>query len=345
MKIKLYNDIVFKWIFGRQKNTAPLLSLLNAAINSPNRFSEVRILNPYDCSEPFKNEKQGVLDIRGRDSDTKEWFDLEVQVVVSDIYPQRSKYYLAGMYRDQLEKSSDANYDQLKPCYGIHILVDTLFDAKEDAEFWYNHFAMLNTRSHKPLADHWHLYYIELKKFLKCFTRRLNSKPDSELEEWVYYLATTQDNTEPVDTKISHNNAIREVHDMLQTFTKDEHLREQYRLQEEFLRAQRTERALLKKEREVKEAILKEKEMALKEMALKEIAFKEMALKEILLRKEKEKERKEKEREKKEKEREKKEKERLKQQSIQFMKQQGCTPEQISEILGIPLGEVMSSED
>ncbi|SLM30632.1 hypothetical protein MTBBW1_2360015 [Desulfamplus magnetovallimortis] len=169
MKIKLYNDIVFKWVFGREKETGPLLSLLNAATNSPKRFSDVQILNPFDATRPYKNEKQGILDIRGRESNTKEWFDLEVQVIVSDIFPQRSKYYLAGMYRDQLEKSSDANYDQLKPCYGIHFLVETLFDSKEDAPFWYNHFSMLNTRSYKPLADHWHLYYIELKKFMTCF--------------------------------------------------------------------------------------------------------------------------------------------------------------------------------
>ncbi len=78
---------------------------------------------------------------------------------------------------------------------------------------------------------------------------------------------------------------------MPQIFTKDDKLREQYRLQEEFVRAQRTERALLKKEREEKE------------------------------------------------------KERITQNSIHFMKKQGCTPEQIAEILGIPLELVRDSSD
>ncbi|SLM30631.1 hypothetical protein MTBBW1_2360014 [Desulfamplus magnetovallimortis] len=85
---------------------------------------------------------------------------------------------------------------------------------------------------------------------------------------------------------------------MLQTFTKDEHLREQYRVQEEFIRVQRTERSLLRKAREEKEAALIEKE------------------------------------------KERKEKELMKQKSIDFMLQKGCTPEQISEILGIPLNQV-----
>jgi len=321
MKIKLYTDIVFKWIFGRQEHTGPLISFLNAAIGSPGKFSEVRILNPFDVSEPFKNEKQGILDIRGHDNSSDEWFDLEVQVVVNEFYPQRSKFYLAGMYRDQLPKDSDANYHKLKPCYGIHILVDTLFEGKDDAPFWHNHFAMLNTRSHKPLADHWHLYYIELKKFLTCFHKRAALRPETELEEWSYFLGSGQDNTKPLDSRVSHNPAIQEVYQMLETFTKEDHLRERYRVQEEFLRVQRTERAIAKKmqrdylfvvnahkrEKAEKEAALKAKEAALK---AKEAALKVQAD--------------------------------LKKKSIAFMKKHGSSPEEIAAILSMPLEDVMA---
>ncbi|MBF0242979.1 MAG: hypothetical protein HQK64_10970, partial [Desulfamplus sp.] len=45
------------------------------------KFSEVEILNPYDADEPFKDEKQGILDIRAKDINTNEWVDLEVQVI------------------------------------------------------------------------------------------------------------------------------------------------------------------------------------------------------------------------------------------------------------------------
>ena len=72
MQINLHNDIVFKWIFGRQEHTVPLISLLNAATGIPGKFSDVRILNPFDLSEPLTNEKQGILDIRGKDTDTEE---------------------------------------------------------------------------------------------------------------------------------------------------------------------------------------------------------------------------------------------------------------------------------
>ena len=189
------------------------------------------------------------------------------------------------MYREQLKKNAKVNYHKLRPCYGIHILVDTIFDEEADELFWYNHFTMLNSRSHKPLADHWHLYYIELKKFKNCFRKRSSSIPGTALEEWSYFLAGGQDNTKPLDSRLSHNSAIQEVHKMLQTFTKNDKLREQYRLHEEFLRVQSTERAVNKelnkaylliqkahkREKEEKEAALKAKEAATKD---KEAALK-----------------------------------------------------------------------
>ncbi|SLM28678.1 hypothetical protein MTBBW1_1430050 [Desulfamplus magnetovallimortis] len=50
MKIKLYNDIVFKWVFGRQEHTGPLISLLNAVMGSSCKFSDVQ--NP--CRYPLQ---------------------------------------------------------------------------------------------------------------------------------------------------------------------------------------------------------------------------------------------------------------------------------------------------
>ena len=55
-----------------------------------------------------------------------------------------------------------------------------------------------------------------------------------------------EDNTKPLDSRLSHNSAIQEAHKMLQTFTKNDKLMEQYRLHEEFLRVQGTERAVNK---------------------------------------------------------------------------------------------------
>ncbi|MBF0204149.1 MAG: PD-(D/E)XK nuclease family transposase [Desulfamplus sp.] len=373
MEIKLYNDVVFKWVFGRQEQTYPLICFLNAVVsydaddcdcgeNIKPKFSEVEILNPYDRYEPFTNEKQGILDIRAKDINSHEWIDLEVQVVRTPDYKERSKYYLAGIYRDQLKKKSEHNYDELRACYGIHLLVDSIFEEKDEAAFWFNHYRMLNIRTYKPLMNHWNLYYVELNKFLKCFEKMQigklvdNKIPETdknkvafskELEQWSYFLGTIQDNSKPIAPILSVNKGIKEVFEMLQTFTKDDRLREQYRLHEEFVRVQRSEEARKEKlKHQYKIALLeleqerkaKEEERKAKDVALR-ISEEERKAKEEE-RKAKEEERKAKEEERKAKEEALKRNEEIERVSVLSLKKAGYSNEEIAEMLNISLAKV-----
>ncbi|MBF0228548.1 MAG: PD-(D/E)XK nuclease family transposase [Desulfamplus sp.] len=369
MEIKLYNDVVFKWVFGRQEQTYPLICFLNSVVSydlddcsdtDKSKFSEVEILNPYDVNEPFTSEKQGILDIRAKDINSHEWIDLEIQVVRTSDYRERSKYYLAGMYRDQLKKSSWHNYDELRACYGIHILVDSIFQDKDEEEFWFNHYRMLNVRTHKPLMNHWNLYYVELNKFLKCFEKAKLSKTieegsknimsfSKELELWSYFLGTIQDNSKPLSPVLSKIKGIKEVFEMLQTFTKDDRLREQYRLHEEFIRVQRGEearkerlkqqynKALLDLEQAVKakeqERKAKEQERKAKEEALKRNAEE---------RKAKEEERKAKEEALKANEEALQRNNEILKVSVSSLKTAGYSNDKIAVMLNIPLKEVES---
>jgi len=142
-----------------------------------------------------------------------------------------------------------------------------------------------------------------------------------------------KDNTKPLDSRLSHNSAIQEAHKMLQTFTKNDKLMEQYRLHEEFLRVQSTDRAVNKelnkaylliqkahkREKEEKEAALKDKEAALK---AKEAALKD---KDVALKTQ---------------EKEKREKKQLQRNSVKFIQKQGNSVEEIAEILNIPIEDV-----
>ena len=339
VKIKLYNDIVFKWIFGRQEHTGPLLAFLNAMVGydghehpSGPKFTNVLIMNPYDQSEPFTIEKQGILDLRLQEVDSKEWIDLEMQVLYSADYTRRSKFYLAGMYRDQLKKSKDKNYNDLKPCYGVHLLLDNFFRDKADRKQWFHHYTMLNTRTHQPLLNHWHLYYAELKKFIACFesdngqsqvTSGEKQLPQSNswcsnhtLEQWIYYLGNDQDLAAPLNSFVAANKGIKEVHDMLHTFTENDRLREKYRLHEEWLRVRRGEEAQRK---QLEKALLQERLAKKQEQAAMEIAFKqERAAKEAALKKIHE----------------------MEKRSIILMRKTGHSDEEIETLLEIPLEKI-----
>jgi len=359
VKIKLYNDIVFKWIFGRQEHTGPLLAFLNAMVgydghghSSGPKFTNVLIMNPYDQSEPFTMEKQGILDLRLQEVDSKEWIDLEMQVLYSPDYTRRSKFYLAGMYRDQLKKSKDKNYDDLKPCYGVHLLLENFFRDKADRKQWFHHYTMLNTRTHQPLLNHWHLYYAELKKFIVCFEsdngqsqvtsgEKQNPQPNSccshQLEQWIYYLGNDQDLAAPLNSFVAANKGIKEVHDMLHTFTENDRLREKYRLHEEWLRVRRGEEAQRKK---LEKALLQERLAKKQEQAAMEIAFKQERAAKEQERAAKEEERAAKEQERTAKEAALKKMDEMEKRSIILMRKTGHSDEEIATLLDIPLEKI-----
>jgi len=245
MEIELYNDVAFKWIFGRQEQTEPLLSFLNAVTGyeeSGSVFGDIKIMNPFDISK-FSDEKSGILDIRVMDKKSGVWADVEVQVRYQAVYPERAMFYMAGIYRDQLRSGEE--FEELRPCYGVHLLVADLF---EDEPEWYNHFRMMNVKSHRPLSFHWEIYFIELEKFRRSLKRYKVKR--TSLEQWSDFLSKPRDPSAPLDKHFHNNPGIKEVYAMLQEFTKDDQIREQYRLHEEWIREQRYYERLMKKQQE-----------------------------------------------------------------------------------------------
>ncbi len=296
MKIYLYNDVAFKWAFGRQEHTKPLISLLNAVTghNRPGTlFSEIRIMNPFDMSI-YQEDKQGILDLRVKETGSGIWADVEIQVAHQKFYPERSMFYLAGLYRDQLSAGED--YGALRPCHGIHILTSDLLEDETD---WYNCYRMMNVRSRKLLSRHWNLYYLELGKFRKALKK--GGVSWKSLEQWCGFLSETHDPSEPLGEKFGDNEGIKEVHEMLQEFTEDERLREQYRLHEAWLRDQRN---IERERRETKEKLAAERRLRKKAEAEKKKAETEL-----------------------------KERER---RSVLGLREAGYPDERIAEILGIP---------
>jgi predicted transposase/invertase (TIGR01784 family) len=317
MEICLYNDIAFKWAFGRQKRTKPLISLLNAVVGHKGQkklFRNIRILNPFDISK-YQEDKRGILDLRVKETGRGLWADVEIQVLHQESYPQRSMFYLAGLYRDQL--SAGEAYSSLRPCYGIHFLMSDLLEDETD---WYNCYRMKNEKSGNVLNPDWNLYYLEIPKFLK--TMEKDGVLWNPLEQWCAYLSEPHDPSEPLAGKFGGNEGIKEVHEMLQEFTEDDRLREQYRLHEAWLMDQRT---IELERRDIKRKLAAEQ--------LKLAAEKQLRKKAEAEKKKAEAEKKKAEAEKKKAEAEKKKAER---RSVLGLSEAGYADERIAEILGIP---------
>jgi predicted transposase/invertase (TIGR01784 family) len=98
MEAKLYpfiNDLVFKCVFGQQKNAKLLICLLNALLHrkGPRAITEIEILNPFNLQE-FKGDKLTIVDVKAR-SKLEDWFTIEIQAESHPSYVARSVYYLA----------------------------------------------------------------------------------------------------------------------------------------------------------------------------------------------------------------------------------------------------------
>ena len=202
--IHLYNDVAFKWIFGREKESRPLTKLLNAVVGHDGIgpcFSKIEVKNPYDVNQPLSKQKQGILDIRAKDKDTGIWIDLEMEASAFTYYPNRSLYYLTGMYRDQLPKGKN-NYYDLRPCFGIHLLMSDIFFG-ENCNDWFHHFGLLNHKTYKQLNNHLELYFIELSKFKKAVKK--NEIKWGELEQWSDYIAKPQDPSQSLPEYLKNN--------------------------------------------------------------------------------------------------------------------------------------------
>ncbi|MGL5152770.1 MAG: Rpn family recombination-promoting nuclease/putative transposase [Clostridium sp.] len=123
MKVK--NDYVFKRIFGDENNKDILIDFLKAVLKV--NINDIEILNS-ELSKENITDKKSILDIRAT-IDKNINIDIEIQVARTGYMPQRSLYYWAKLYSEQLKISE--RYGKLKKTICINILDFNTLDTKK----------------------------------------------------------------------------------------------------------------------------------------------------------------------------------------------------------------------
>ena len=125
------NDLVFKFVFGRDERKNVTLAFINDMTGREGRDAFVDL--DFRTSElvPDKlDDKLGRLDIFGiLDNNTR--IDVEMQVINHRNMEKRSLFYWAHMYLhfDALKKGQ--SYRQIKPAIAINILRFSFLPCKE----------------------------------------------------------------------------------------------------------------------------------------------------------------------------------------------------------------------
>ena len=179
------NDVLFKFIFGRDERKSITIELLNAILN---RTGEQAIKDiQFKNSEivPFyEDDKLTRLDIFCiTENETK--IDVEVQLINKKDMERRSLFYWSQMYLMGLNKGDD--YITLNPAFTINILGHKIFPG----EPLHSMYSIYNIETGRRLNEDMELHFIEVPKFKK--------KPVGEMtrmERWMAYFSNKLDNTE-----------------------------------------------------------------------------------------------------------------------------------------------------
>lgn len=172
------NDLVFKKLFGTEKNKELLISFLNSILNRKNDkiITDVDFTDPHN-HQPSAQLKLSVVDVRCTDKAGNTYI-VEMQVNPQSDFLARCHYYTACSLSLQLKKG-DA-YEKLLPVIFIGI---TDFAIFPDHNRYLSHYHLLDSTDYICRLHHEEYHFIELPKF----TKKIDELIDIS-DKWIYFL-------------------------------------------------------------------------------------------------------------------------------------------------------------
>jgi len=174
-------DIVFKLLFGEERNKPLLLSLLNAVLRPPAAIETITIL-PSEPGKDGVDDKGIALDLRvGLVSG--EQIDIEMQSQPRPAGRERALYYWARLYGGQLTRGE--HYSALHRCAVVLIT-----DFNElDGQRFHSVFRVQEAHDHSALTNQLEIHLVELPKLPQALLT--NDEPDLVL--WGKFLTADTD--------------------------------------------------------------------------------------------------------------------------------------------------------
>lgn len=205
-------DFAFKEIMMNERARIGFLSAILKL--NPEDIRETQILNT-SLRKFHEDEKQGILDVRILMNDAVE-IDIEIQLSMLNVWADRSLFYLAKMYTDQI--SPGQSYSVFKKCVSISILDFKLFP--NEAEF-YSCFHIWEDTRHTLYTDKMEFHVLELPKL------------PAELKEdggdillWAKFISAER--KEEFDMLAEKNTYIDSAYEQLQLISQDRQKRLEY---------------------------------------------------------------------------------------------------------------------
>jgi len=223
MSLRLVNDYIFLNVFGREETKNLLLDLVNAVLVDAEcqPVLSIELKNPVNFRDAYWS-KGTVLDILAMGEDHQQ-FDIEMQMNNQLGFVNRSLYYWAQLYSQQLEKGSE--YGVLRPVIAINLVDFVLF--KETQE---NHHRFMISDVKNPdsvLTEDLQIHFVELTKA---------SPRDTRLKQWISLLENAGKEGMEMKVLFSGDKLITAAYEQFERCTQDEDMRRLALAREKFQR-------------------------------------------------------------------------------------------------------------
>lgn len=182
------------------------------------------ILLPKQLRKKYPEEKYGILDVHVL-LNNGERMNIEMQSISYDYWQERSLFYLAKMYTDQIHEGED--YDNLKKCIHVGILDFTLFNHNR----YYSCFHIWEDTSRELYTDKFEIHMLELPKLVKY------EYPQTELLRWAKFFGAK--NREEIQMLAEQDKYIDKAYRRLEEMSADEQKRWEYEMRQKAIRDHR----------------------------------------------------------------------------------------------------------
>lgn len=205
-------DFAFKEIMTDVKARTGFLS---AVLNiKPEDIKETHLLNT-NLRKEYADDKLGILDVRLLLNDDKE-IDIEIQLSELSVWADRSLFYLAKMFTEQIKPGQ--KYNVFKKCVSISILDFILFQGETE---FYSCFHIHEDTRHFIYTDKMEFHVIELPKLPEIFR-----EDSSGIELWAKFINAERE--EEFDMLAQKDPYIESAYQKLQVISQDEEKRLEY---------------------------------------------------------------------------------------------------------------------
>ena len=203
-------DLVFKKIFGNVKNTDILADFLATVLGiETNEITNIEILDNEMIPETLIS-KFSRLDLK-LTLNSKTSVNIEIQVLNYSNYKERTLFYWAKVYTEELQKNED--YINLKNVIAINVIDFNLFDCKE----YHSTFKIFEEHRQELLTDKLRIDFLELKKAKKERGIMTDKK-----QMWMDFLNSNAEDDETLNSLATKSPVMEKAVAVLRQMSTDE---------------------------------------------------------------------------------------------------------------------------